>query len=45
VLGNALLTFSPEQLLVVAKFIDEMRDEIISNQITNSKLDLTGLLM
>lgn len=45
VLGNALLTFSPEQLLVVAKVIDEMRNEINTNQIANANLDLTGLLM
>lgn len=34
VLGNIVLTFSPEQLLVVANSIDEMRQEVLREKQT-----------
>lgn len=43
-LGNAVLTFSPEQLLIFANTIDEMRYEIlmgeqpIDNNLSNKML-------
>jgi hypothetical protein len=46
VLGNAMLTFSPEQLLVLANTIDEMRHEILTAEHSiNSNLSNTGLIM
>jgi hypothetical protein len=46
VLGNATLTFLPEQLLVLASVIDEMRQEVLTKeQLSSFNIPSTNLLM
>ncbi len=45
VLDNAILTFSPEQLLIVANAIDQIRHEILNtDQIIDASLNSNVLM-